>query len=145
MLNMDRDSIREQFFGAWKKYRNKEILSQLESDIVDVILLHPEYHQLFDNRDKYFTEEFISDHQENPFFHLGLHMTVKEQYKMNRPAGIQQIFQQLAHKLGDEHAAEHKIMEVAAEILWLAQAKNSLPDEQEYLEQLNKLISKTGS
>ena len=48
-------------------------------------------------------------------------------------------FQSLAARLGDPHAAEHRMIDCLAEALWEAQRQNRPPDEAAYLERLRKL------
>jgi glucokinase len=57
----------------------------------------------------------------------------------DRPAGIAKIYEALAARDGDPHAAEHRIIECLAETLWEAQSANRAPDEALYLERLRRL------
>ena len=123
---------RQLFFVSWKKYKQKKVLLPLEQQLIDVILLHPEYHALLDAGDvqsNYFSELG----QSNPFLHLGLHLTIRDQVATNRPLGITRVFQQLLKKHIDVHTVEHLIMEPLAECLWLAQRNQSVPNEEAYL------------
>jgi hypothetical protein len=71
---------------------------------------------------------------------MGLHLAIREQVATNRPAGITEVHQRLAARLG-AHEAEHAMLEPLAETLWEAQRQGSMPDEQAYLERLRKLAS----
>jgi len=46
MFDPSREQAREAFFGAWRKYRAGEPLAGVETLVLGVILLHPEYHEL---------------------------------------------------------------------------------------------------
>ena len=77
---------------------------------------------------------------ENPFLHMGLHLAIREQLSIDRPPGVRQIQQTLAARLGDEHDAEHVLMEALAETLWEAQRGGQPPDERRYLDRARARI-----
>ena len=64
---------------------------------------------------------------------MGLHIAIREQLSIDRPAGVKAAYAALLKKTGDPHAAEHAMLECLAETLWHAQRDNRLPDEQAYL------------
>ena len=136
MMN-DRQEMRQSFFNAWKKRDKKNALSTLEKQLIEVIALHPEYHSLLENPQN--DQDYSTDN--NPFLHLGLHVSLQEQLSTDRPAGIQKMYQQLSHQLNDPHRAAHLMMDVMAHILWDAQENGQLPDETLYLERLRGLLS----
>jgi phage pi2 protein 07 len=129
---------RQVFFDAWSKYQQKNPLSALEQDIVNVILDHPEYHKVMRQVDNVSQDYFPEMGQSNPFLHMGLHLAIREQLQTNRPQGIQTAFQSLMSRY-DKLESEHLMMNCLAEALWQAQRANTLPDEQAYLESLRKL------
>ena len=75
----------------------------------------------------------------NPFLHMGLHLALRDQIATNRPLGITALFDSLVAKTGDRHTAEHQALDCLAETLWTAQKDNVVPDEQGYLESLQRL------
>ena len=123
---------------AWRKYSAREVLTPLEGQIAEVVSEHPEYHSIIENGDvdASFPPEVG---QTNPFLHMGLHLSLREQVSTDRPPGVARIHQTLAHKLSDRHAAEHQMLEALAETLWEAQSENRAPDEQKYLERLQAI------
>ena len=122
---------------AWTKHRDGDVLSALEAQIVQVIADHPEYHAAISgDLDRDYT---IEDGETNPFLHMGLHLSIREQVATNRPAGIAAVFRSLAAKSGDAHAAEHRMIDCLAETLWEAQSQNRPPDESLYLQRLRQL------
>ena len=123
---------------AWRKYRARDVLSPLETEIAAVIAKHPEYHGIIADGGVE-TPFSLEDGQTNPFLHMGLHLALREQVNTDRPAGIASIQRSLLTKFGDEHAAEHCMIEALAETLWEAQSANSAPDEIKYLERLRRL------
>ena len=136
-----RTDTRRMFFDVWHKLRNREPLSALENIVADVIRLHPEYHRLLENPDKVLERDWLPEGGEtNPFLHMGMHIAVREQLSINRPAGIKAAYDALLRHSRDAHAAEHAMLECLAETLWHAQRDNRLPDEQAYLDCLKSRI-----
>lgn len=140
MFSNERTDLREFYFECWEKHKNNQPLDALEQQILGAILLHPEYHPVFENFDKYIDKDYHADSGEtNPFLHLGLHIGLQEQISTDRPAGIQAVYQALCKKL-DPHEVEHQMMACLTEMIWQAHKHGSMPDEQEYLTQLKKLL-----
>ncbi len=139
IFGQDRNELRKMYADAWGKLGNQMPLTPLEAQIAAVIEWHPEYHQtvMSDSLDTHYTADAG---QTNPYLHMGLHLGIREQVSTDRPPGIRRIFSTLAAKCGDEHNAEHQMMECLAQTLWEAQSANGAPDEQKYLERLYRLI-----
>jgi len=132
---------RQVFFSSWEKYRLKQPLLPLEQQIVSVIIAHPEYHRMLEN--KYAMEQsyFPEMGQTNPFLHMGLHLAVRDQIATDRPIGISQLYKQLLIRFGDELTAEHKMIDCLAEYLWQAQRAQQPPDEINYFNKLSDLLN----
>lgn len=134
---------RQLFFSSWQKYRHKEPLGALEQQIVDVIVMHPEYHALLETvmlqPDKAYFPELG---ETNPFLHMGFHLAVRDQITTDRPLGIKGIYQKLIKKYADPSVVEHLLMENLAECLWQAQRSQQTPDELSYLEICRSLLLK---
>ena|SRR5579872_5118576 len=136
MYSAERHELRNVFFEAWRKYENQLVIEPLEEKIVNIILKHPEYHVLLNDKEYSHTKDFV---EANPFLHMSLHLALDEQINTNRPFGIQTIYRNLCIKFSDTHLAEHQMMECLAEILWEMQRSGKMIDEKEYLENLKKL------
>lgn len=141
----DRRQHRLQFRDAWLKHTHEQSLTPLEKQIVSVIEEHPEYHDQVASLKDEEPIELIDLSRgasiENPFLHMGLHLALREQVGTDRPAGIKLITRRLLTKnAGEGHQVEHMMMDVLAESLWNAQRNNTAPDEQNYLESLNRLV-----
>ena len=137
IFGQDRHELREMYADAWQKHRDKTPLSPLEAQIVQVVEDHSEYHDAVGgDLAKDFT---VEGGKTNPFLHMGLHLSVREQVATDRPRGIAAIFRQLADKVGDSHTAEHRMIDCLAETLWESQRDQSPPDELHYLERLRQL------
>lgn len=140
MFNTDeRDQHRRLFELAWQKHQRGEILTPLESQLVAVIIDHPEYHPFFEK----VTEEQCeilgqpdSQNQENPYFHLGLHLSIRDQVHLDSPRGIRAIFQAYAQRYGSALEAEHQMIAVFLPFLWEFIETGQSPDLRAYLESL---------
>jgi hypothetical protein len=138
IFGQDRNELRKMYADAWKKHCDKTPMTTLEVQIAAVVEWHPEYQEdvMSDDLNKDFTPD---GGKTNPFLHMGLHLGIREQVSTNRPPGIASIFTSITSKSGDAHAAEHQMIDCLAETLWEAQSQNSAPDEQKYLERLQRL------
>lgn len=134
-----RDEIRQVYLKVWQKMQNQSVLEPLEAIIADVIKLHPEYHSLLETGETAKQKDFSpEDGQTNPFLHMGMHITLREQAGGDRPAGILDIYQKLVQQKGI-HETEHAMMECLGQTLWNAQRHDAMPDENAYLACLRQL------
>lgn len=137
----ERLKMRQFFFDAYRKHEAGEPLSPLEQQLADIITQHPEYHYILQDPEKYLAHNYEPmQSSTNPFFHMALHASLMEQITTDRPAGILDIYKQIASKTSNSHEAEHKMMSVLASSLWQAQQSGEPPQEKDYLEQLQKLL-----
>ncbi|GBE07295.1 hypothetical protein BMS3Abin11_00400 [bacterium BMS3Abin11] len=133
LYGKDRGGMRQVFFNTWQKYKQSQALQGVESLLIDVILLHPEYHSILENRNKYLDFDFPPEQgQGNPFLHMSLHVTINEQLSIDNPPGIRQHFQTLQQK-HEKHDALHVLLECLAEAIWKAQRHESADLEKDYL------------
>ncbi|MEJ1298147.1 MAG: DUF1841 family protein [Candidatus Sedimenticola sp. (ex Thyasira tokunagai)] len=140
MFGNDRVQMRRFFTEAWQKAQGKQPLEPLEQVIVNIIELHPEYHSMLNKGEDQIDRDFLPEGgKENPFLHMGMHISLQEQISTDRPSGIGTLYQQLVSRCGDPHDAEHKMMECLGRMLWEAQRANRMPDEQAYLQCLRNL------
>lgn len=137
IFSQDRAELRKMYADAWQKHLDKTPLSPLEAQIAQVVEEHPEYH---DAVGRELGQDFtVEGGKTNPFLHMGLHLSVRDQVATDRPPGIAAIFSQLTHMAGDRHAAEHRMIDCLAEMLWEAQREQQPPDEFQYLDRLRRL------
>ena len=144
LFGSNKQEVRTLYFDAWYKNQNKKnILTALETQIIDIILFHPEYIKIFEdvkNQEKYSDKDYLPESGEtNPFLHMGLHLAIRDQIGTNKPIGIQKIFLDLCNKTQDQHQAEHLFIEQLAEQLWLAQKNQQDFNSEDYLLALKKL------
>jgi hypothetical protein len=134
-----REQAREFFFETWRKYRAGEPLAGLEALALEVILAHPEYHRVLEDRERSSAREYFPELGEtNPFLHLSLHLALEEQLSIDQPPGIAPRFAALAARRGDRHTALHEAIECLAEMLWRSQRDHAPPDAAAYLECLKE-------
>jgi NAD(P)-dependent dehydrogenase (short-subunit alcohol dehydrogenase family) len=147
MFNPSRDDVRRFFCEAWRKDRDRELLTPLEVVALKWIAAHPEYHALLDDPERALAEEFTVERGvTNPFLHLSMHLAIDEQLSIDQPAGVRALFERLAERAGDEHAAAHEAMECLGDVVWQAQ-RGTLPADiavinAAYLECLHRRLGK---
>jgi hypothetical protein len=139
MFNPTRDEARRFLIDAWRKYRDRTILTDLEALAADHVLRHPEYHAMLEDPDASLDRDWRPEQGEtNPFLHLMMHLSISEQLSIDQPPGIRTRYTALAHKLGDEHAAQHETMDCLGEMIWTSQRYGTPPDGAAYLACLEK-------
>lgn len=132
---------RKLFFSSWDKYRQHQLLSSLEQQIVDVIKVHSEYHDLLESPMRPVDQAYFPElGQNNPFLHMGFHLAIRDQVATDRPSGIRDIYQCLIKKHKDALTVEHLLMDHLAECLWQAQRSQLMPDEANYLQSCRGLF-----
>lgn len=142
IFGSDRNNLRKLWFEVYRKAQASEPLTALEEQIKAVIALHPEYHKILAQPERYAHQDYLPEFGEiNPFLHMGLHMGLREQLSTDRPSGIAGLYAQASLRLGDKHAAEHLLMDCLAEAMWQAQRDGRMPDEQRYLARIRAAIA----
>lgn len=135
--------MRDFFFETWRKYRANEALAGLEAVALDIALLHPEYHAVLDQPERFREQEYFPELGEtNPFLHMSLHMALEEQLSIDQPRGVTGRFEKLVGRAGDRHTALHEAIECLAEMVWRAQRDAAPPDAEAYLDNLDKRARK---
>ena len=137
--NQSRDALRRVYLDTWRKRQQGAVMEPLEAQVADVIELHPEYHAVIGSGSDALERDYTPESgNTNPFLHLGLHLAIREQVGTDRPAGIGAVHGALTRRLGDRHAAEHRMIECLAEALWQSQRTGQPPDEAAYLAALKR-------
>lgn len=140
MLVDSRADARRYFVEVWGKLQQGQVLEPLQMIIADVLRAHPEIHDLMTDP-HVLTREFSPDEgNANPFLHLGLHVSIREQVQADRPAGIAVVYQQLLSRIGDTHTVEHHLMDCLLQGLIEAQQSGRMPDEAAYLNNARNLL-----
>ena len=135
MFNPTRDQARAFLFDLWAKHRAQAALTPLESMALAVILQHPEYHAMLDDRERYLERDWKPEGGEtNPFLHLQMHLAIEEQVSIDQPPGIRAAVRSLAGRHDSEHEAHHDVMDCLAEVIWNAQRHGTAFDNAAYLD-----------
>lgn len=142
MFKPSREQARRLFFETWRKYRQREILSGIETIALEVILMHPEYQDILADAERYLDKDYLPEAGDtNPFLHMSMHVAIKEQLSIDQPVGICERFDRLRQKMGNEHDATHRIMECLAEMIWHAQRNQTAPDAVIYFDCLDRQLN----
>lgn len=140
LFGNDRNQIRRFYCEAWRKFSLGLPLEPLEDLVATVISEHPEYHHLLEVPEQALERDYSPQMGDtNPFLHMGMHIAIREQLGIDRPAGILRDYQTALARLGDAHELEHRMMECLAEMIWQAQRNGTAPDETAYLECVRQL------
>jgi hypothetical protein len=134
MFNPSRDQSRQFLFDAWRKHKERALLTDLEAMVLEHILRHPEYHPLLDDPERNLDREWRpEDGEGNPFLHLMMHLALSEQLSIDQPAGIRAHYERLLRRLGDVHDAQHACLECLVEMIWTSQRYRQPFDAAAYL------------
>lgn len=143
MFNPSVNDVRNFFFDTFAKANQQQALSDLEKMAYSVIMEHPEYQVVLRDREKYLNYNWLPDAGEtNPFLHLSMHMSIWEQLSIDQPIGIKALYLELCEQFGDEHEAQHQVLDCLAEMVWQAQYNNMQPDPNIYLSCLRRKLGK---
>lgn len=139
MFDPSRDEARRFFFETWRKHRAGVPLEGLERTLIAVLLLHPEYHEMLEQPDRFTDRDWSPESGEtNPFLHLSLHLAVEEQVSIDQPPGIRAAVETLTRKHGSDHDARHAVIECLGEVVWHAQRHGTPFDAKLYFECLER-------
>lgn len=141
IFSQNREQLRHFYFEVFRKQQTGASLEPLEQLVATVISEHPEYHQTLQRFDRTLDRDYRPEFGEtNPFLHMGLHITIREQIRADRPVSITALYHKAVQRWGSAHEAEHRIMECLGKILWEAQRAGRTPDDQQYLRCLRALV-----
>lgn len=141
MFNPSRDQVRQFFFGVWGKYRNSQPLEGAESMALEIILAHPEYHDMLSQPERYLDQDYPPEFGEtNPFLHLSMHLAIAEQLSIDQPSGIRKRYELLLNRNGNPMSVQHEIMDCLGEMIWKAQRQGSAYDPAIYFDCLDEKI-----
>src|SRR5574338_300956 len=115
MFNPSRDQVRNFFIETWRKYREKDVLTPMESVAANVMTVHPEYHAVLEDPESVDRDFPPEAGQINPFLHLSLHLAIEEQLSIDQPPGIRAAFEGACARHGERHAALHDVLECLGE------------------------------
>jgi hypothetical protein len=135
IYSQNRTEQRKFLATAWKKFLSNKSLDPIEVEIVAIIKLHPEYHQLINNIE---LDYFPEGGEVNPFLHINLHLSLREQLSINQPNNIRNYYDKIINKVKDQHKAEHIMMDCIADMIFSSQKNNTAMNHQAYIDCLIK-------
>ncbi len=121
LYTQDRTQQRQFLANAWQKFLDKKALDPLEDQLTKIIELHPEL------------DYFPESGEVNPFLHINLHLSLREQLSINQPNGINEYYQKILAKVKDPHEVEHRMMDCIAQMIFSSQKNNTPMDHQAYI------------
>lgn len=134
MLSSDRNSHRRVFIETWQRAQAGLPLEPLHMQILDILRQHPEYQTFLNTNDDALAQDFPPElGATNPFLHMGLHLAIRDQIRINQPIGIRSLHHKLLRRLHNPHETEHRMMECLAEGIWTLQRNQQPFNETDYL------------
>jgi hypothetical protein len=134
MFNPSRGEARDFLYVVWAKHLARAPLTPLESLALSVVLEHPEYHPVLEDREGNLERDWKPEGGEtNPFLHLSMHLAIEEQVSIDQPPGIRAAVAALERRTGSTHDARHEVMDCLAEVVWQAQRNGVAFDNAAYL------------
>ncbi len=142
MFNPSRQDARQFYFDTWRKHQEKLPLAGAEFTALDIMLAHPEYHELLNQAERYAEQDYPPElGMTNPFLHLSMHLAIREQLSIDQPVGVRGYYQKLLTQSQDEMQAQHEMMDCLAEMIWQAQRQKTAFDPAIYFDCLAKKTS----
>jgi hypothetical protein len=143
LFNPSREQVRSFFADTWRKHRQAEVLTPLETMALDWIVEHPEYHADLERPDIHDAQYTVESGRTNPFLHLSMHLAISEQVSIDHPKGIAAAFNTLAQRKGP-HEAAHEIMECLGQVVWEAQRLGTPFDSNAYIDLIRRRATRDG-
>jgi len=144
-MRVSRETLRrhrEVFWNAWDKAQKGLPLDALEVRIARVVAMHPEYHHLFDDKERFLDRDFSVEDGLNPYLHLSLHLALEEQIATRQPPEAAKALEHLMQKGLSRHEALHQLLEILGEIVYFAQRAGTEPDVALYAARLRELLAR---
>ena len=127
---------RQFLFDTWQKIQNKDKLNSIEKLMRKLFKMHPEFHPVLANANKYRDHEFDFN-ETDPFSHLGLHAIVMEMINSDSPSGLRALYDQRVNQTGNKHESQHDLM--LAVFDWLvvgSTSESNAQDEAQFVDDL---------
>lgn len=144
MFNPTQADVRRFFCQVYAQAQSGQAIEALALLASQWINEHPQYHPDLADVQSALTREYQGDAtHSNPFLHLSLHLSISEQCSIDQPRGIRQAVQLLTERQGDLHQAHHLVMEALTAMLWQSQQSGQPPDGAAYVEQIQRLATRS--
>ena len=141
MFQPSQNDVRQFFCETLAKQRQGLPMAPIEVLAAGWIDEHPEYHaELSDLPAALAAVYTVDDGRTNPFLHLSMHLAIEEQLAIDQPPGIRALYEQLRARCETPHHAAHIVMDCLGAVLWQAQRDGTAPDNEAYLECLQRQL-----
>lgn len=143
LIQPSQADVRRFFCGVYAKAQTPTPLEPMEMLVSQWIDEHPEYHAELADVDAALASMLkVDTHQENPFLHLSMHLSISEQCSIDQPRGIRQAVELLTHKLNSLHDAHHQAMECLGRMIYESQKAGRMPDGEAYIDCVQRHATK---
>lgn len=143
LIQPSQADVRRFFCGVYAKAQTPAPLEPMEMLVSQWIDEHPEYHAELADVDAALASMLkVDTHQENPFLHLSMHLSISEQCSIDQPRGIRQAVELLTHKLNSLHDAHHQAMECLGRMIYESQKAGRMPDGEAYIDCVQRHATK---
>ncbi len=143
MFDPTQAEVRQFFCRTWQKHLEQSPLTPLEAMALDLIILHPEYHNDLADEEAALAASYpVDEGRTNPFLHLSMHLAIVEQESIDQPPGIRAALKTLSGRLDSTHEAAHAVMECLGQTVWEAQRDNRMPDSNAYIDCIKRRSSR---
>lgn len=130
---------REHIAKVWLMYHQHVAPRGSDRILLQVLTMHPEYYDAWDQATTGTRDEEIVIEGVNPYLHAYFHALVENQIETETPPEVAQTYKALMDARMDLHEIIHRISGLLAEQVWAVMAKEAPFDEKRYIRDLVKL------
>jgi len=124
---------------VWRKMNENADLTGEEELLAAQLAGHPEYGEIWENKE-------MGDHffdptkqEENPFLHISLHVMLERQIQSNNPPCVSKTIERLTALGEDPHDVQHAILRILVQEIWEVMIRRRSFDVKRYCEQIEAL------
>lgn len=119
--------------------RSQKDVTRNEALAMEIVGAHPEFHKDLEQGWASVAKVYQDSHA-NPFLHLSLHLSVREQLSADMPPGIRALFSELSTAMKSAHEAEHALAECVGHALTRAATLQKPLDPEIYLAEVERRL-----
>lgn len=116
----------------------EDLLSDEEAAMVQAMMEHTEYHDVWDRLDEFGNREIVVEGA-NPLLHVVMHGVVENQIRNGTPPEVAQVLNACVRRGMDRHELVHEIAALIATQLWEMMTFERPFDQDRYVRQLKAL------
>lgn len=126
-------------FDIWSRAKLGEPLEGEEEVVAELMQLHTDFHDTWDNADKLLEHEYDPDKDVNPFLHIAIDTIIVNQITQNDPPEVNRAYDRLCKRGTSRLDAIHMIDSVFTEELWPVLKYNRPFNNESYIKKVKKL------